>query len=106
MPDRPVDLAKVREALAGLDDLAQRRPDLVGTPTSDPEAVAAILATLEDSVQNDRSVTFRLPSALVKRIDAYAEVLREQTPGMRVSRTDAVRVLLTMSLDRHLPEGR
>ena len=51
-------------------------------------------------------MTFRLPSALVERIDAYAEVLREQTPGMRVSRTDAVRVLLTMSLERHLPEGR
>lgn len=39
---------------------------------------------------------FRLPLSLIERIDAFAESL--QLPGQRVSRTDAIRILLERGL--------
>ena len=45
-------------------------------------------------------VPFRLPAELVRRLDRYAERLRKEQPGLRATRTDAVRVLLTEALDR------
>lgn len=44
-------------------------------------------------------VAFRLPSTLIARLDDYAKQLAIEQPGMRVTRTDAVRVLLTRALD-------
>ncbi len=43
---------------------------------------------------------FRLPTELVERLDAYAERLRAEHPGLSLSRTDAVRELLTFALDQ------
>ena len=54
---------------------------------------------LEEEMNNDRQVAFRLPSVLVDRLDAYAERLRQENPGIRVSRADAVRLLLTRALE-------
>lgn len=49
-------------------------------------------------------IPFRLPEDLVKRLDRHAERLRKEQRGMRVTRADVVRVLLTEGLDR--VEGR
>lgn len=49
--------------------------------------------------EKTEQVGFRLPTALLKRVDAHAKRLREST-GMSVTRTDAVRELLTEALDR------
>lgn len=42
---------------------------------------------------------FRLPPDLMKRLDRYAERLRTEQPGLRVTRADALRLLLNEALD-------
>jgi hypothetical protein len=49
---------------------------------------------------------FRLPPELLARIDAYAERLRAEVPWSNATRADAVRALLTSSLDRLEAEGK
>ena len=44
-------------------------------------------------------VAFRLPIDLLKRIDKHAERMRDLQPGVNVTRTDVVRMLLTRALD-------
>ncbi len=44
-------------------------------------------------------VAFRMGADLLKRLDAKVERMTEATPGLNVTRTDAVRVLLLRSLD-------
>jgi Arc/MetJ-type ribon-helix-helix transcriptional regulator len=47
-----------------------------------------------------RQVAFRLPSTLVNAIDAYVDSTQEKTPGLSVSRSDAVRMLLNKILEK------
>jgi predicted DNA-binding protein len=51
-------------------------------------------------------LAFRLPDSLVARVDAYAKRLNATTPGLDVTRTDAVRALLTQALDRVEAKGK
>jgi hypothetical protein len=44
-------------------------------------------------------VGFRLPTDLVKRIDAYAARIANENPGLEVTRALAVKALLTQALD-------
>lgn len=44
-------------------------------------------------------VAFRFPADLVARIDAYAEQLRAEHPGLATNRSSAAIVLLTHALD-------
>lgn len=46
-----------------------------------------------------KPVGYRLPTELIARLDAYVVRMAEQTPGMRFTQADAVRVLLTKALD-------
>jgi predicted DNA-binding protein len=50
---------------------------------------------------NERGVqlAFRVPADLVQRLDAHAERLSRDNPGLEFTRTDAVRTLLTRALD-------
>ena len=51
---------------------------------------------------DDQPYTFRLPNVMVAKLDAYAELLSKQTPGLgTVTRTAAVRVLLEQALAQH-----
>ena len=43
---------------------------------------------------------FRLPTGLMKRLDQHAQRLAGERPGLRVTRTDALRMLLMEALDR------
>lgn len=45
-------------------------------------------------------VPFRLPAALVRRLDWHAARLTAAHPGMTYTRADALRLLLTEALDR------
>jgi hypothetical protein len=45
-------------------------------------------------------IPFRLPVALVKRLDRHAARMRREQPGVEVGRADAVRFLLGQALDR------
>lgn len=44
-------------------------------------------------------VAFRLPDGLLKRLDRHVERMNAENPGLEFSRADAVRSLLTRSLD-------
>ncbi len=44
-------------------------------------------------------VAFRLEEELLKRIDGYAKRLEQATPGLKLARVDAVRVLLLRALE-------
>jgi hypothetical protein len=55
---------------------------------------------------NDSQLVVRLPGGLVARVDAFAERMRLELPGMRFARAEAVRVLLTRALDQLTPPGR
>lgn len=57
----------------------------------------------EEAMADTEQVAFRLPKALVARLDAYAARLEEEQPGMSFTRTDVVRVLLTKALDATEP---
>lgn len=43
---------------------------------------------------------FRLPPAMVKRLDQHAERIRKAQPGLRATRSDALRMLVNEALDR------
>lgn len=47
---------------------------------------------------NTKQTAFRLPKELVNDLDKYAAQMKRENPGMRFSRADAVRVLLTFGL--------
>ena len=47
-----------------------------------------------------KQVTFRLDEDLLGRVDAYADQMTRNTPGVQFSRVDAVRFLLTHALDK------
>jgi hypothetical protein len=49
---------------------------------------------------NDSQLVVRLPSALVQRVDQFAEHMRAELPGTRFARAEAVRVLLTRALNQ------
>lgn len=49
---------------------------------------------------NDSQLVVRLPGTLVGRVDQYAARMREELPGVRFARAEAVRVLLTRALDQ------
>jgi predicted transcriptional regulator len=43
---------------------------------------------------------FRFSESLVRRLDKHAERLARERPGLRVTRADALRMLLVEGLDR------
>jgi hypothetical protein len=51
-----------------------------------------------------RQIAFRLTEGLLSRLDRLAKRLSGERPGLRVTRTDVVRMLLTRGLDE--AEGR
>jgi hypothetical protein len=44
-------------------------------------------------------VPVRIPTALTKRLDSYADRLRREQPGLRVTRSDVIRLLCERGLD-------
>ncbi len=53
----------------------------------------------ENAMSKTTLVAFRLEEGLLKRIDAYAKRLEQATPGLKLARVDAVRVLLLRGLE-------
>jgi hypothetical protein len=46
-----------------------------------------------------RNTAIRLPDALLARVDEYAALVSAQMPGVHVTRSDAIRVLLLRGLE-------
>jgi hypothetical protein len=51
------------------------------------------------SKDSTTQVAFRLPEALIERLDRHADRLSAAHPGLEFTRVDAVRTLLTLALD-------
>jgi hypothetical protein len=96
---RTIDLDAVRTARANLKRIAKEHPELVGPPgkANRTRWESTLEETMSDQA-NDEQIVVRLPGALLARIDAYAEGQRKAT-GLRVSRSDAVRLLVARALD-------
>ena len=48
--------------------------------------------------KHTKQVGFRFPSDLIKRLDAFADKLGRDLPGLKFTRADAVRVLVEKGL--------
>ncbi len=97
MSRKRIDLAKVRAARKALQQIAKEHPELLGE--RGPENVKGWESILEESEMGKTTlVAFRLESELLKRIDAYVKRLQDETPGLKLARADAVRVLLLRAL--------
>jgi len=48
----------------------------------------------------EENLGLRVPAELLERVDVELEALRRQHPGLRVTRSDMIRQLLTEALDR------
>ncbi len=56
------------------------------------------IGNLYRMAQEQRQVGFRFPIDLIERLDAYAEQMGKEMPGLKFTRADAVRVLLERGL--------
>ena len=66
---------------------------------SSPENVKGWESILAENEMGKTSlVAFRLEDALLRRIDAYAKQLEQQTPGLKLARVDVVRILVLRGL--------
>ena len=105
MSRKSVDLEKVKAARRTLKEIASLRPDLLGeTGPENVKGWESILA--ENEMGKTTLVAFRLENELLKRIDAYAKRLEDDTPGLKLGRADTVRILLARGLaEVEGPEG-
>jgi DNA invertase Pin-like site-specific DNA recombinase len=101
---RRVDLAAVRLARTNLRRLAQEHPELTTEPsTANRRGWEADVEAMMADETKDEQMVVRLPSALLERVDAYAERLRREMPGPSWKRSDVVRLLLAKALDAAEP---
>jgi len=99
MSRKKIDLAEVKAARKTLKEIASAHPELLGERSPENiERWESILA--EDEVAKGKTtlVAFRFENELLKRIDAYVKQLEQETPGMKSTRAEAVRVLLLRAL--------
>jgi hypothetical protein len=110
--DRPVDLPAVRRARANLDRLARDHPELTGPPSAANRAGWEYdLAQMENAVMANRrnpdgptvSIAVRLPQAVIDDLDSLVKRLEIEAPYRRTSRADALRLALTVGLERLEP---
>jgi hypothetical protein len=104
---RTIDLGAVRTARANLRRLAREHPELTTKPSeANREGWESELETIVADETKDEQIVVRLPSALLERLDAYAERMRRETPGPSWKRSDVVRMLLARALDEAEPARR
>ena len=94
-----VDLPRVRRALGWLDELAAAHTHLLGA--TGPDNTAGWMVVLEDNtMEHNAQFALRLPASVIERLDALAERLRHERPGLRMSRADVTRMLIIEGLSR------
>jgi hypothetical protein len=101
-----VDLARARKAQATL----ERRLDALAgqgvRPIPVEELEGLIMAKTKEREGETQPVAFRLETELLKRLDEHAKRMAAETPGLKLTRTDVVRVLLLKGLDAEDKRGR
>ena len=66
----------------------------------DVEELEELLMAKVKAKDEVQLVAFRMKGELLERLDAHALRMTEASPGMTFTRSDAVRVLLTLGLDQ------
>ena len=94
---RVVNLAAVAADLSRLDGLASEHPELLGE-SSRGNVEGWMEALREVEMAALKLTAFRLPEALLKRLDEYADRVTAET-GNPTTRADVVRILLGRALD-------
>jgi len=104
---KPPDLAAIKAARERLDEIAREHPELVHPGPPSPADVQGWEETLQEEEDDmaTRQVAFRLPVELVERLDALAKRMQDESPGLRVTRADVVRLLLTSALNEDDDNG-
>jgi hypothetical protein len=96
---KPIDMDAVRQARANLRRIAREHPELTTKPgEANRRGWEKDLETTMGETK-DEQIVVRLPSALLERIDAYAERMRQEVPGPSWKRSDVVRMLLAKAMD-------
>jgi hypothetical protein len=91
-------MARVRAARARLAQHAAEHPEaFAGRSAGQWETILQENETMGNDPKIQ--VALRLPSSLVKSLDAWAQMRMADDPGMKLSRSDAVRMLLARALD-------
>lgn len=97
-----VDLPRVKRALAKLDDLVKAHPELTG-PVARERLTKwtgeEMARGRKESQELERQVFVRMPADLVEGLDRHVERLALATPGLKPSRSDAIRALLYRALE-------
>ena len=104
---RAVDLGAVRKARASLAKIAEDFPELRAPSSKDnrqPWEVALENVMADKASGQDEQLVVRLPRALLERVDAYAEQLRDEQPGPAWKRSDVVRLLPARALESVEPK--
>ena len=92
--DGPVDLARVRRALAELDRIEREHPEAFDRDRAGWEAVL----NEDEEMADSKVVAFRFPPELQERIDRYSARLSARA-GVEVTRAQVVKKLITLGLD-------
>ena len=91
-----VDLPRVRRLLAELDAHLAARPKMAERTAA---YLAGELAAVEEgTLPRTYPMAVRLEGATVARLDRFVEHLRAEQPGVRLARTDAIRLLVHRGL--------
>jgi len=100
---RPIDLPRVKASLARLDRLAEQHPEAFR-----PDRLERLEHDMQDMEheghegqqgQQGQQIAVRMTGAMIAALDGFTSRWREENPGASLTRSDAVRMLLTKALD-------
>jgi len=91
-----IDVTQVRHVRAQLQALVETYPEL-----RTPEAQARLTIWMERCMaqRSGKQIFVRLPDDLIEALDDYVTSLAEEQPGLKPSRSDAIRMLLYRGLE-------
>jgi hypothetical protein len=101
---RPIDLARVRAALAKLDKLEAEHPEAFGGRNA--AGWIEVIKTDEGArimAEETMQTAVRIPVTLVAQVDAFAEAWKATNPGVQLTRSDAIRLLIVRGLEASKP---
>lgn len=93
---KPIDWAAVGRARRRLVEIKRKHPEVAGDPNKHDWIE---ILDKDTTMAETQQTAFRLPVELLSRLDKHVKRLQEDSPGMNITRADAVRMLLMLGLD-------
>lgn len=94
---KTVDWRAVAHARRKIEGITRDQPEKAGAANVDDWT--EVMKRDDDLMAETQQTAFRLPTDLLRRLDNHVKRLQDDSPGMKVTRADAVRMLLTRGLD-------